>query len=332
MTFNYRWNLSDGYPAAGVDKHGLKVMTTFACGGGSSMGYKLAGYDVVAANDIDPQMARVYTENHKPKQFFEMPVKDLINRDDLPKVDILDGSPPCSTFSTTGLREKAWGKNKKFREGQAVQVLDDLFFDFIELTDKMQPSVAVTENVKGMLIGNAKGYTRLIKQAFETIGYTCQVFLLNGATMGLPQARERVFFVAHKTEKKLQLKFDELPVYFTQISDNDDKSSNLTPLYRKYYREANRGESVGKFVSKRKLMFGRVPPTIVASSRNFHPNIPRELNDKETKLMGSYPLDYDFMEVDPNYLIGMSVPPLMMANVAHEIYEQLLRPEKLEDN
>jgi DNA (cytosine-5)-methyltransferase 1 len=45
--FNYRWKLSDGYPAKGVEKHNKTVLSTFACGGGSSMGYKLAGYDVI---------------------------------------------------------------------------------------------------------------------------------------------------------------------------------------------------------------------------------------------------------------------------------------------
>jgi DNA (cytosine-5)-methyltransferase 1 len=48
-------------------------------------------------------------------------------------LDILDGSPPCSSFSMAGNREKDWGKEKKFREGQAEQVLDNLFFDFIDL-------------------------------------------------------------------------------------------------------------------------------------------------------------------------------------------------------
>ena len=90
--FPYRWNLSDGYPVKGVKKHNTTVMTTFACGGGSSMGYKLAGYDVIAANDIDPQMAKVYKANHHPKQFFECGIKELLKRDDLPKVDVLEPS------------------------------------------------------------------------------------------------------------------------------------------------------------------------------------------------------------------------------------------------
>ena len=50
--FNYKWYLKDGYPDKEVEKHNKKVFSTFACGGGSSMGYKLAGYDVIAANDI----------------------------------------------------------------------------------------------------------------------------------------------------------------------------------------------------------------------------------------------------------------------------------------
>lgn len=78
--------MADGYPAKGIKYHGTTVMTTFACGGGSTMGYKLAGYDVLAANDIDPQMAKVYKTNHNPKQFFLCGIKELLDRDDLPQV------------------------------------------------------------------------------------------------------------------------------------------------------------------------------------------------------------------------------------------------------
>ena len=60
MNFPYKWYLKDGYPAKGIKKNNLKVFSTFACGGGSTMGYKLAGYDVIGANDIDAQMENVY--------------------------------------------------------------------------------------------------------------------------------------------------------------------------------------------------------------------------------------------------------------------------------
>src|SRR6185503_9599664 len=115
-------------------------------------------------------------------------------------LDILDGSPPCSTFSMAGSREEAWGKEKQFREGQAMQTLDDLFFDFIALANKLKPKVIIAENVKGLIQGNAKGYVKEIYQKFEDTGYNVQLFLLNAATMGVPQRRERVFFIGLRND------------------------------------------------------------------------------------------------------------------------------------
>ena len=82
---------------------------------------------MIAANDIDPEMAYHYKLNLNPNHYFLCPIKDLLKKDlpdELYHLDILDGSPPCSTFSMAGSREKAWGKKKHFREGQSEQVLD----------------------------------------------------------------------------------------------------------------------------------------------------------------------------------------------------------------
>ena len=101
------WNLSD---LELVPKNGVKVMSTFACGGGSSMGYKRAGCTIVAANDIDPEMAWHYKRNLNPPLYFLCPIGDLLTKElplELYNLDILDGSPPCSTFSMAGSREKA---------------------------------------------------------------------------------------------------------------------------------------------------------------------------------------------------------------------------------
>jgi DNA (cytosine-5)-methyltransferase 1 len=107
-------------------------------------------------------MIEAYKTNHNPKYAYLEPIQTFKNRTDLPaelyNLDILDGSPPCSSFSMAGNRDKDWGKEKKFREGQAEQVLDTLFFDFIDLAKKLQPKVVVAENVKGLLMGNAKDY------------------------------------------------------------------------------------------------------------------------------------------------------------------------------
>lgn len=332
--------MRDGYPSKGVEKHNTTVMTTFACGGGSSMGYKLAGYNVICANDIDPQMQKVYVKNHNPKQFILGPIKDLLNRNDLPKVDILDGSPPCSTFSTAGLREKAWGKEKHFREGQAKQVLDDLFFDFIKLADKIKPKIVISENVSGMLKGNAKGYVKMIVKEFDKIGFSTQIFLLNSATMGVPQKRERIFFISTKKDlqlPKIKLDFNEKPIKFIDIKQNKDNtckkvSENERKIWekRKHFdislaETLKRLQYKGNRFTTRYIFDDCINYTITAGCNNILFNECRKQTKNEIVLTSSFPLDYDFMDIEPIYLMGMSVPPIMMAQVANQIYLQLLK-------
>jgi DNA (cytosine-5)-methyltransferase 1 len=288
------------------------------------MGYKLAGFDVIAACDIDSKMAQIYKENHNPKQFFLMPVKDLLKSNDLPEVDILDGSPPCSVFSVAGQREEAWQKDKVFREGQAKQVLDDLFFDFLKLVEKMKPKVVVAENVKGMLFGNAKWYTREVARQFKALGYEVNVFLLNSATMGVPQRRERVFFIANRLGKKISLNFHEKPIPFKEVSDDTDKQTDLTKMYIEYWKQAKAGRPVGKFKSNKKVSPSKPCNTIVSGNRHYHYKYMRKLNNTEIMRVSSWPTDYDFLSTDPAYVCGMSVPPVMMAQVASEVYKQLL--------
>ena len=121
------WNLK----TANFPKDAGKVFSCFACAGGSTMGYKLAGFDVIGCNEIDPKVFEVYKANHKPKHAFVCSIRDMVTAENLPDdlfdLDILDGSPPCTSFSTAGVRERDWGKQKVFSEGQQLQRLDDLF-------------------------------------------------------------------------------------------------------------------------------------------------------------------------------------------------------------
>ena len=333
--FSYNWNIKDGYPSNGVEKHGKTVFSCFACGGGSTMGYKLAGYEVIGNNEIDPRMMSVYRKNHHPKFSYLCDIRELIKKEDLPEelfnLDVLDGSPPCSVFSTAGQREKGWNKEKVFREGQRKQKLDDLFFYFIELAKKLQPKVVISENVSGLLKGNAKGYVKKIVEEFSNAGYITQIFLLNGATMGLPQKRERCFFISQRKDiykKNIKLSFNDKLVPFGVCSDDEDKSNTLTPLFEKYWEEAKSGDAVGTFNSVRKCKLNDACNTITASDNVYHPKYKRKLNKKELCLVGSYPLDYDFGDETPCYLIGMSVPPLMMAKISYQVYNQILKEEK----
>lgn len=340
--FNYKWSLKDGYPAPGIEKHSCKVFSTFACGGGSTMGYKLAGYDVIGANDIDPQMAKVYKENHKPKHYFLCPIGEMIEKElpeELYNLDIFDGSPPCSTFSMAGQREDGWGKDKQFREGQAKQVLSDLFFDWIKIVDKLKPKVAVAENVKGMLIGNAKAYTKIIVLELEKIGYDVQLFLLNSASMGVPQRRERVFFICKRKDlklPKLNLDFNCTPIQYGAIKGLPGKELGKKTLYFSRWQKRKEGDKSFADITMREeaknigftdrfLLENEVSPTITAKSGCLiRFDVPCYLGADDAKQIGSFPTDYNFLDISPNYLIGMSVPPVMTAQVSYQIYKQLL--------
>jgi DNA (cytosine-5)-methyltransferase 1 len=320
---SYKWNLADGYP----ESNGLKVFGTFICGGGSTMGYKLAGFEHLGGVEIDPPIADVYKTNHNPKYLYIEDIRDFADRTEFPEdlydLDILDGSPPCSSFSMVGNREKDWGKEKKFKEGQVFQTLDDLFFDYIKLAKKLQPKVIIAENVKGLISGNAKTYVHKIKAALEDAGYKVQLFLLNAASMGVPQKRERVFFICRRNDlhlSKLTLNFTEPIIPFNRISENHN-SDNLTPLYRDYWLKAKQGESVGKFKAIKKLKMDDASFTIHTGDL-YHPTQIRTCTKTEYCKIGSYPLDYNFKSIQPNYLIGMSVPPIMTAQIATEINNQ----------
>jgi DNA (cytosine-5)-methyltransferase 1 len=335
--FNYKWYLKDGYP----QKNGLKVFGTFICGGGSTMGYKLAGFEHLGGVEIDPQVADVYKTNHDPKYLFVEDIREFANRTEFPEdlynLDILDGSPPCSSFSMAGNREKDWGKEKVFREGQAKQRLDDLFFDYIKLAKKLQPKVVIAENVKGMLQGNAKTYVKRVKDEFEKAGYKVQLFLLNAASMGVPQKRERVFFICQRNDlnfPKLELKFNEESIKLGEFIDSS-KGLNLSKdgkLYSDWLQRIETDKNFGDIclrTEKKQKSFGRVlikkndyAPTIVSGNQYIYFDEFKEISNQDIQQIGSYPLDYNFKKIEPKYLIGMSVPPVMTAQVATEIYNQ----------
>lgn len=343
------WNLSDLPPPS---KDAPTVMSTFACGGGSSMGYKRAGFRVVAANDIDPKMAENYQANLTVDHYFLEPIGDVVARaksgalpKELYELDVLDGSPPCSTFSLAGSREKAWGVEKKFREGQAKQVLSDLFFDYLDLVEALRPKVSIAENVKGMLVGNAKGYTRLVVQRYREIGYNVQVFLLNGAACGVPQRRERVFFVAVRADLNLppiDISPDLPPITLKKAwagldPDVETKAASplterakelwlATPQGRSFVNACEILHGKSSYFNWVRLAYDEPAATLPATASTItHPAEPRQLSPREYARLGSFPDDYQTSTGSTlRYMVGMSVPPPMTEAVARAVREQWL--------
>lgn len=309
------------------------------------MGYKLAGYSVIGNNEIDPKINSMYVKNFHPQYNFCMSIEKMTTIDlpsELYNIDILDGSPPCSTFSMAGQREKNWGKLKKFREGQEVQILSDLFFSFIELADRLRPKVVIAENVKGLILGNAKGYMNLILKAFDAAGYSCQVFLLNSATMGVPQRRERVFIIARRKDlnfPNLKLEFNERPILYGEFAGEPGKALNKSSqLYRRWQRRASEDKTIGDTVARTEngklsgfsspyVRKNEVCCTLTAGGQFVRWNEPALISEHDMKAIQTFPQDYDFCNNDVQYVCGMSVPPIMMAKIAEQINLQWFESE-----
>lgn len=330
------WNLSD---LKNVPKNGYKVFSCFHCGGGSTMGYKLAGYEVLGGVEIDKQMMAIYRANHNPKHSFLMGIAEFNNlpNDSLPPelfdLDILDGSPPCSSFSTAGSREKKWGNAHQFREGQAKQVLDDLFFHFIVTAAKLKPKIVIAENVKGLILGNARGYVKEIFVQFRAAGYEPQLFLLNAAAMGVPQRRERTFFVAHRQLglPKLELKFQEPEITLRHAIEGISQADKpLTLAQLALWNKCKVGDAFssvhpkGSRFNEYKVNPDRSCPTIKAKSGLYHWAKPKWIYGKELARLQTFPDDYNPLDVDIGYMCGMSVPPFMMQRIAQQIEIQWL--------
>lgn len=345
--FPYKWTLKD----ANFTKDKGTVFSCFACGGGSTMGYKLAGFDVIGCNEIDPKMMEAYRVNHNPKYSYLEPIQTFKLREDLPEelynLDILDGLPPCSSFSMAGNREKDWGKEKKFREGQAEQVLDNLFFDFIDLAKELQPKIVVAENVKGLMLGEAKQYVRRIYKEFQSAGYDLKIapYLLDASKMGVPQRRERVFFIALRKDlsvpfmefvdmfqqaPRLELNFNEKEIVFKEVWTGK-KGRYFTEKSFLYWSKTDPGcnfseAANGSWFNHCRLHNDKPIPTLTTeTAAKYHlPDYPECIDEDTIILASSFPKDYNFVSNKVSYITGMSVPPVMTAQIATEIYNQWL--------
>lgn len=332
---DWRWRLSE----IKQDKP-VKVFSTFSCGGGSTMGYKKAGFRVLGNVELDPAMNAMYVKNHHPQYNYCMDLRDFNRIEELPEdlyhLDILDGSPPCSTFSMSGSREQAWGVEKQFREGQKMQTLDDLFFVFLDTVAKLKPKIVIAENVAGLVYGNAKGYVREILAEFRELGYEVQLFKLNSAWMDVPQKRERVFFIANRMGyPALKLNFHHDPIFFRTVRTTCGKEINPTSLL---YKRLKLVKPNDRNMSKMMLrMYGkstnfnvvlvsddRVCNTVMSSGTYVRMADKTMFSDQDFVNVQTFPQDYDFCGNSVHYVCGMSVPPNMMANIAMEVWKQWL--------
>ena len=212
-------------------KNLFRVISTFAGGGGSSTGYRLAGGRILAINEFVEEARNTYHANFPHTLIIPDDIKKLSGKDFLEpfemkpgQLDILDGSPPCSAFSVAGKlshgkggkHSDGWGQTKKYSDDQIVENIEDLFFEFLRVADEIKPKVIVGENVKGLTIGEAKEYFNRINNEFSNIGYDVSAKVLDAKHFGVPQTRARTIFIGVRQDitSKIGLTFMNIASIF----------------------------------------------------------------------------------------------------------------------
>lgn len=186
---------------AEIPWNGLTVVSTFSGCGGSSLGYRMAGFKVLWASEFVEAARDSYEANMAPgtildgRDIREVAPEQILEAIGLQEgeLDLLDGSPPCASFSTAGKREAGWGKVKKYSDVE--QRTDDLFFEFVRILRGLRPRTFVAENVSGLVKGTAKGYFIEILKALKESGYRVTCRVLDAQWLGVPQQRQRTIFV-----------------------------------------------------------------------------------------------------------------------------------------
>lgn len=204
-----------------VGSNGLTVVSTFSGCGGSCLGFEMAGYRVLWASEFVEAARNVYALNHPGVILDGRDIRDVKPEDILSaigkqqgEVDVLEGSPPCASFSTAGKRHKAWGQVKKYSDTE--QRSDDLFFEYVRILDGVRPRVFVAENVSGLVKGAAYGYFELIMRAMRRCGYRVRAKVLDAQWLGVPQERKRVIFVGVREDLEIDPQFPKpLPYRYT---------------------------------------------------------------------------------------------------------------------
>lgn len=333
--------------------NGYSVVSTFSGCGGSCLGYRMANYRVLWANEFIPAAQETYKANH-PNSILDTRDIRLVQPQDIlgatgkaqGEIDIFDGSPPCAAFSTAGKREAGWGKVKNYSDTK--QRVDDLFFEYTRLIKGVQPKVFVAENVSGLILGAAKGYFLEILQELKACGYRVKCKLLDAQWLGVPQARQRTIFVGVREDLGLDpghpAPFSYRYCVRDAIGDITRDSSDRSVLadgskMKRVYMETRDSEK-GRFEDAYNRLYGKKSSfnharcvwtlpcrTILQGSVGiYHPEEARSLSIAELRRVCGFPDDFVFKGTFAQQWerMGRAVPPVMMMHIAKTIEKEVL--------
>ena len=335
-----------------IPKNGYNVISTFSGCGGSSLGYKLSGYNVLCALEFMPNAAETYRLNFPNTPVLTKDIREITGNDLLSmanikpfELDILDGSPPCCAFSVNGIREKGWGKVRGY--SLTKQRVDDLFFEYIRIVKDLMPKVFVAENVKGLTMGTAKEILNEIVEMLSDIGYIVKYKVLNAKDYLVPQTRERLILIGVRKDLHIKPVFpkpickiistkDAIEDLIDEECDVQISDKQLDYLNKYFY--PNIGDSaMAKIVKENDLHIyscryhrarWELPFYTLMSdhSRVVHPIKNRLLSINEAKRLQTFPDDFKLVHSSTQNWerIGRAVPPNLMKSVSKTIQTEIL--------
>ena len=204
------------------DREDFTVVSTFAGGGGSSTGYRLGGGKILLVNEFIPEAVQTYKANYPSTPVEMIDIRKITRRGGRQYVldwfksygieegeyDILDGSPPCSTFSTSGMgKKKIEEKNVKYSDTTQDRI-GMLIHDFVYIANCTKPKVCVIENVPS--IKSSDVFHHALNR-LRRWGYKVNFKVLCSSNFGVPQRRNRLIVIAVRPDicRKVGIKTEE---------------------------------------------------------------------------------------------------------------------------
>ena len=307
------------------------VISAFAGCGGSSLGYRVAGFRELLAIEYDPHAVQVFKANFPDVPVFDGDIADLsvdecLERTglDIGVLDVLDGSPPCQGFSTAGRR-------------QADDARNDLFLEFVRLLDGLKPKAFVMENVKGLTIGKMRPVFLHILDTLRKCGYRTVARILNATHYGVPQNRLRLIVIGVREDIGIEPSHPKPQTRPKSVRDAIGhlpvgKRGNRSQCLLKAWEQLLPGQAMRKaFPGVGQMQSYRIDPAKpspaqIKSSRNFHWRVCRNLSIPEESILQGFPESFKWPGgvTACHERIGNSVPPPMVAAIAGHIRESVL--------
>ncbi len=339
-----------------IPKNGYKVISLFAGCGGSSLGYKLAGFDVLLASEFIPNATETYKVNHQGTIVLEKDIRETTGQEILDlihlnkyELDVLDGSPPCSDFSINGKREKGWGKIKPYSSTR--QRVDDLFFEYARMVREIMPKVFIAENVKGLTLGKVKNKLNEILITLRDIGYQVEYKVLDASDYECPQKRERTIIIGVRNDLNLKPSFPEplknkiscREAIEDLINNGTDQinRSKREELIKKYFHAGCTSNDIKRICKANNLKvyeqsFRRdkwdEPYYTIKQhhTRPYHPIVDRLMSIDEAKRIQTFPDDFILLHSPTQNWerIGRAVPPNLMKHIALNVKNNILDKAK----